>query len=77
MQGDVKILTKSLMYQMRQLMPHLIYVDNKGFIPGRSLYHYVRYINDLQHFLTETGGRYRGVPRFCKGIQSCGLDLHV
>ena len=54
MQEDVTILIKSFTYRMCWLMPKLIHVEQKGFIPGRSPHHHVRFLSYLQHLLSAT-----------------------
>ena len=52
MQVDVEILSKALTYRLQQVISDLIYRDQKGFVKGRSLHHYVRFLADLQDLVT-------------------------
>ena len=61
---------------MRQLMPHLIHVEQKDFIPGRSPHHHVCFLSDLQHLLYETGAD--GIAEFLDLSNTYDrVDLHV
>ncbi|CAI5747278.1 unnamed protein product [Peronospora destructor] len=52
MQVDVKVLSKALTFRLQTVIGKLIHPDQKGFVRGRSIHHHVRFLADLQDFVT-------------------------
>nr|CCA23055.1 PREDICTED: similar to pollike protein putative [Albugo laibachii Nc14] len=49
---DVKVLSKVLAYRLQEMLPKLIHEDQKVFLRGRSIHHYIRYMSDVQDLIT-------------------------
>lgn len=49
---DVKALSKALTYRLQLFLPNLIHVDQKAFVKGKSTYHHIRFLADLQDLVT-------------------------
>ena len=49
---DYKILTKALAQRVKQVLPHIINLDQTGYIEGRQLSHSVRLIQDVMSYTT-------------------------
>ena len=78
MQVDVKVLSKALTFRLQQFIGKLIHPDQKGFVRGRSIHHHVRFLADLQDYITsldEDG--VCTVLGFLKGVRSRQLEVYV
>ncbi|RMX68975.1 hypothetical protein DD238_005914 [Peronospora effusa] len=51
-QVEVKVLSKALTFRLQQFFGKLIYPGQKGFVRDPSIYHHVRFLADLQGYIT-------------------------